>query len=71
MSNINQPAMTNLTGVNGERIGSRYAPQQSGVEYLYDAHMKTVGRYDSHSNSTYDANGRFVGKGNLTAMLLK
>ena len=54
----------NIRNANGKVIGKMNETE------VKDANNKRLGRYDKSSNSTFDANGKFIGYGNLMATLL-
>ena len=57
-----------LTNSSGSTIG--YLDDQGSRIYLYSSSLTKLGYYDKNSNTTYNASGSSIGKGNLLTMLL-
>jgi hypothetical protein len=65
---MRQSPSSDIIGQGGHRLGTRFETDRSIT--LSDRSMKMVGRYDKVTNTTYGPNGSYVGKGDLTLMLL-
>lgn len=59
----------NLNDKNGKFIG-RTEVKSKNIQEIKDRNGNYLGKYDLNRNTTYDKNGKSIGKGNLLPLLL-